>query len=72
MECKWIKGYLQKKDFLNGLKERIPDILCLQETKVSYDQLPKALKRVEGYHPYFCEAEKKGYSGVAIYSKIKA
>ncbi|MGZ7044365.1 MAG: exodeoxyribonuclease III [Methanobacterium sp.] len=62
---------IQKKGFLKWLLNDDPDILCLQETKVSYDKLPKPLKRVDGYHPYFCEAEKKGYSGVAIYSKIK-
>ncbi|MGZ7116982.1 MAG: exodeoxyribonuclease III, partial [Methanobacterium sp.] len=60
-----------KKGFLKWLLNDDPDILCLQETKVSYDKLPKPLKRVDGYHPYFCEAEKKGYSGVAIYSKIR-
>ncbi|MGZ7067137.1 MAG: exodeoxyribonuclease III [Methanobacterium sp.] len=62
---------IQKKGFLKWLLNDNPDILCLQETKVSYDKLPKPLKRVDGYHPYFCEAEKKGYSGVAIYSKIR-
>ncbi|MGZ7050247.1 MAG: exodeoxyribonuclease III [Methanobacterium sp.] len=62
---------IQKKGFLKWLLNDDPDILCLQETKVSYDKLPKPLKRVDGYHPYFCEAEKKGYSGVAIYSKIR-
>lgn len=62
---------IQKKGFLNWFLDNNPDILCLQETKVSYVDLPRALKRVDGYHSYFCEAEKKGYSGVAVYSKIK-
>lgn len=62
---------IHKKGFLEWFKNENTDILCLQETKVAYDQLPKPLKRVDGYHTYFCEAEKKGYSGVAIYSKIK-
>lgn len=62
---------IQKKGFLKWFKEENPDILCLQETKVPYEQLPKTLKRIDGYYPYFCEANKKGYSGVAIYSKIK-
>lgn len=60
-----------RKGFLEWFKNEEPPILCLQETKVPYDKLPKSLKRIDGYHPYFCEAEKKGYSGVAIYSKIK-
>lgn len=62
---------IQRKGFLKWFKNEEPSILCLQETKVAYDDLPKALKRVDGYHTYFCEAQKKGYSGVAIYSKIK-
>jgi exodeoxyribonuclease-3 len=62
---------VHRKGFLEWFKSEEPHILCLQETKVPYDQLPKALKRVDGYHTYFCEAERKGYSGVAIYSKIK-
>lgn len=60
-----------RKGFLKWFKNEEPQILCLQETKVPYDQLPKTLKRIDGYYPYFCEAQKKGYSGVAIYSKIK-
>lgn len=60
-----------KKGFLEWFKKENPDILCLQETKAHYNQLPKSLKRVDGYNPYFCGAQKKGYSGVAIYSKIK-
>jgi len=62
---------IQRKGFVEWFEKEQPDILCLQETKVAYDQLPKTLKRIEGYHPYFCEAQRKGYSGVAIYSKIK-
>jgi exodeoxyribonuclease-3 len=62
---------IQRKGFMEWFKKEKPNILCLQETKVSYDQLPKILKRIDGYHSYFCEAERKGYSGVAIYSKIK-
>jgi exodeoxyribonuclease-3 len=58
---------IQRKGFMEWFKKEKPNILCLQETKVSYDQLPQALKRVDGYHTYFCEAERKGYSGVAIY-----
>lgn len=62
---------VHRKGFLEWFKSEEPQILCLQETKVTYDQLPRALKRVDGYHPYFCQAERRGYSGVAIYSRIK-
>lgn len=48
------------------------DILCLQETKASPDQLPEEVKNVPGYYSYFSYSKlKKGYSGVAIYSKEK-
>ncbi|MBP6060572.1 MAG: exodeoxyribonuclease III [Candidatus Pacebacteria bacterium] len=53
-------------------KKYKPDILCLQETKVEPDQLPENVRNVAGYHSYFSHPqEKKGYSGVAIYSKEK-
>ncbi len=48
-----------------------PDILCIQETKASEDQLPKELIEVEGYYSYFSSAEKRGYSGVGLYSVEK-
>ncbi len=47
-----------------------PDILCLQETKATPEQLPDAVREVFGYDAYFSWPEvKKGYSGVAIYTK---
>jgi exodeoxyribonuclease-3 len=62
------KGFL---DILAQLAQQQPDILCIQETKASEDQLSEALKQVPGYRAYFCSSqEKKGYSGVALYSKI--
>lgn len=49
-----------------------PDILCLQETKSRVDQLAPEIANPDGYHAYFSwPKEKKGYSGVAIYSKEK-
>lgn len=45
------------------------DMLCIQETKSQKEQLKKNLIEIEGYHSYFVSAEKKGYSGVALYSK---
>lgn len=47
-----------------------PDIVCLQETKALPDQLPEDVREVFGYQSYFCSpTTKKGYSGVAIYTK---
>jgi exodeoxyribonuclease III len=55
--------------FLPFLKDESPDILCLQEIKSLKEQLPPELIDVDGYHAYFNSAERKGYSGVAIYTK---
>ena len=60
-----------KKGFLDWLKKDQPDILCIQETKARPEQLSDDLLNVEGYHSYFSSAVKKGYSGVAIYSKLE-
>jgi exodeoxyribonuclease III len=62
---------IQKKGFIDWLKNENPDILCLQETKAHPDQLDDVLKNVDGYTSYFSSAEKKGYSGVATYTKAK-
>ena len=62
-----------KQGFFTPLftKEK-PDILCLQETKVEPDQLPEDVRNVKGYYSYFSHPKvKKGYSGVAIYTKEK-
>jgi len=58
-----------KKGFLEWLGNADPDILCLQETKAHLDQLPEGLKNIAGYHAFFSTPERKGYSGVALYSK---
>lgn len=60
-----------KKGFHEWLKQANPDILCIQETKAWEEQLDESLTNIDGYHAYFAEAYKKGYSGVAIYTKQK-
>lgn len=62
---------VQKKGFLDWLNSTQPDILGIQETKAHPDQLDDALKAPPGYHTYWAAAERKGYSGVALYSKIE-
>ncbi len=47
------------------------DVICLQETKAYPGQLPPELAEPKGYHASWCSAEKKGYSGTAIFSKEK-
>jgi exodeoxyribonuclease-3 len=57
-----------KKDCLQPfLDKHQPDILCIQETKASQDQITLDLP---DYEEYWCSAEKKGYSGTAIFTKI--
>ena len=60
---------VHKKGFLDWFNEERPDILCIQETKANRDQLPSELLEIDGYHNYFASAQKKGYSGVALYTK---
>lgn len=60
-----------KKDFPNWFEKTSPDILCLQETKAQPEQLDEEVKSYRGYWSGFFSAEKKGYSGVATYSKTE-
>ncbi len=59
-----------KKGFLDWWAKAQPDVLCIQETKASEEQLPSALTQVPGYRAFFSSAERKGYSGVALYTKM--
>lgn len=56
------------KNFYDFINEFNPDILCLQETKIQAGQIDLNLSE---YEQYFCYADKKGYSGTAILSKVK-
>ena len=58
-----------RKGFLAWLEQTSPDILGIQETKCHPDQLVDELRNPPGYHTYWAYAEKKGYSGVALYTK---
>lgn len=58
-----------RKGFFAWLKKCNPDIVCLQETKAQEHQLQAGAFFPEGYHCYYFDAEKKGYAGVAIYSR---
>jgi len=58
------------KGFLDWLKTQKADVVCLQETKSQEDQLTDPMFRPDGHHCFYRDATtKKGYSGVAIYSK---
>ena len=58
------------KGFTDWLAEELPDIVCLQETKAQPDQIPTLEFEALGYRSFFFSAEKKGYSGVAILTRI--
>lgn len=60
-----------QKEFLASLKKISPDIIGLQEIKVRADQIPLALEQVPGYRLIFNSGKRAGYSGTAIYTRIK-
>lgn len=64
-----------KKGGMDYLKKENPDVIVLQETKVTENDLTDEMKNVEGYNSHFVkvtgEGGKKGYAGVALYSKTK-
>lgn len=59
------------KGFIEWLESNPADIICIQETKASPDNLDITLFERLGFHTYWFSAQKKGYSGVAILTKIK-
>jgi exodeoxyribonuclease III len=62
---------VQNKGFQEWFKNESPDILCLQETKARPEQLDDTLTSPNGYHVYWNYPEKKGYAGVAVYTREK-
>jgi exodeoxyribonuclease-3 len=59
------------KGLIDWMQQTDPDVLCLQEIKASPEQVGVMDLEALGYHHYWYPAQKKGYSGVAIFSKIK-
>lgn len=57
------------KGLLQWLQTEQPDVLCIQETKAQPEQIDCLAIQELGYHSYIHSAQKKGYSGVAIFSK---
>jgi exodeoxyribonuclease III len=62
---------IDKKGFFTWFQQEIPDILCIQEIKADPDQFPPHLRNTPKYHISINSAERKGYSGVATYSKTQ-
>ena len=61
----------QRKGFFSWMKKQNADFVCLQETKAQFSQLDDEARSPHGYTGYFNDAEKKGYSGVALYTRKK-
>ena len=57
-----------RQGLFDWIRTQEPDVVCLQETKAQSAQICEALYHPKGYHCYYYDAEKKGYSGVGIYA----
>ncbi|MCG8383599.1 MAG: exodeoxyribonuclease III [Gammaproteobacteria bacterium] len=68
LNCNGIRS-AARKGFFDWLPSQNADVICLQETKAQISQLSDAVFSPKGYHCFYHDAEKKGYSGVALYSK---
>ena len=60
---------VDRKGAMDWFFNEKPSILCLQETKAQEEQVPQVLKEVDGYNTYFTSAERKGYSGTAVFTQ---
>ena len=60
-----------RKGFFDWLPRQKADVVCIQETKAQIDQLQDEIFSPAGYHCYYSDAQKKGYSGTALYSRHK-
>lgn len=58
-----------RKGFFDWLEKQQADVVCIQETKAQFEQLQDPIFCPDGYHCYYHDAEKKGYSGVALYCR---
>lgn len=67
-----LRATIKQGHFTPLFEKYFPDIVCFQETKAEPDQIPEEYRNYKNYTSYFSHPkEKKGYSGVAIYSKEK-
>ena len=60
-----------RKGFFTWLASQDADVVCLQETRAQEAQIGEELFRPAGYHCFYLDAERKGYSGVALYTRRK-
>jgi exodeoxyribonuclease-3 len=71
LQCWNVNGIraIWKKGFPEWFEKTLPDILCVQETKAQPDQLGSEVINFKDYKSYFFSAEKKGYSGVGVWTR---
>lgn len=63
---------IAKKSFLEDMRALDADIICIQETKSTVEQLKETVAELDGYHVYGNQSKaRKGYSGTAILTKVK-
>ncbi|RMB58034.1 exodeoxyribonuclease III [Dokdonia sinensis] len=60
-----------RKGFIDWLQQADPDVICIQETKATPEQVDTEAIEAAGYKHYWFSAQKKGYSGVAIFTKLE-
>ena len=60
---------IEKKGFLDWMSSELPDVLCIQEPKAKFEELPDTLQNIDGYYSYWHSADKLGYSGVATFCR---
>jgi exodeoxyribonuclease-3 len=60
-----------KKGFFDWMGKQAPDFVCVQELKAQAEDMTPEFRNPHGYHGHFHYAEKKGYSGVGVYSKVE-
>ncbi len=70
LNCNGIRS-AARRGLFDWLPSQSPDVICLQETRAQAQQLEDASFRPDGYHCYYFEAERKGYSGVAAFTRRK-
>ncbi|HDP80485.1 MAG TPA: exodeoxyribonuclease III [Spirochaetes bacterium] len=68
LNCNGLRS-ASKKGFFPWMVKQNADAVCLQETRVQDEHLEKEIAHPDGYHGFFRNAEKKGYSGVALYTR---
>jgi len=60
-----------RKGFFDWLAQQDADVVCIQETKAQEEQLQDPVFSPPGYHCFYNDAQRKGYSGTALYTRVK-